>query len=368
MAGEKLRQTIASAKFVVERLAPTDTLSVVQFDDKVKVVIPAGPVQNRPHLCRLLEGIRDGGSTNLSGGWLQGASCVRQQKTPETVNRVLLLTDGMANHGITDPEVLVKHAAELTEEGITTTTLGYGADFQEELLTALADAGRGAAYHVETADQAPTIFARELEGLLAVAAQNVRLSVRPHIAGSGVELLTDQECHKVGDGLTVVLGDLVSEEERTLLCRVRVPVLAGQSTALVASVTVTYDAVGDGIHSGAQTEELTLRFGSLDEVGATLPDAEVVKELLVFRAGRVLTQAIALADGGNVEGALKHLKDFLALPEVGSATDPEIRAVRRRVKDLLRQLEDDGFTRMNRKMMFYDSRTYSKSTRKSIKT
>ena len=73
----------------------------------------------------------------------------------------------------------MKHAAELTEEGITTTTLGYGEDFNEDLLTALADAGRGNAYHVETADQAPTIFARELEGLLAIAAQNVRVTFTP---------------------------------------------------------------------------------------------------------------------------------------------------------------------------------------------
>ncbi|MBP1779591.1 MAG: von Willebrand factor type, partial [candidate division NC10 bacterium] len=57
MAGAKLEQTIASAKFVVERLAPTDILSVVQFDGRVKVVIPPGPVTDRAHLCRRLDGI-----------------------------------------------------------------------------------------------------------------------------------------------------------------------------------------------------------------------------------------------------------------------------------------------------------------------
>ena len=69
----------------------------------------------------------------------------------------------MANHGITDPEVLVRHAAELIEEGITTTRLGYGAEFHEAHLTALADAGRGTAYHLETADPALAISASELE-------------------------------------------------------------------------------------------------------------------------------------------------------------------------------------------------------------
>ena len=107
MAGEKLRQTIASAKFVIERLAPTDILSVVQFDDRVKLVIPPGPVADKGHLCRRLDGIHDGGQTNLSGGWLRGAACVREKKAPDYINRVLLLTDGQANHGITNPEALV---------------------------------------------------------------------------------------------------------------------------------------------------------------------------------------------------------------------------------------------------------------------
>ena len=198
MAGEKLRHTIASAKFVVERLAATDILSVVQFDERVKVVIPPGPVTDKAHLCRRLDGIHDGGQTNLSGGWLRGAACVRERAALDNINRVILLTDGQANHGITDPAVLVQHAAELTEEGITTTTLGYGEDFNEDLLTALADAGRGNAYHVETADQAPTIFARELEGLLAIAAQNIRVTFTPSGLVRRVDLCSPVEHHREG--------------------------------------------------------------------------------------------------------------------------------------------------------------------------
>ena len=134
MAGEKLRQTIASARFVIQRLAPTDLLSVVQFDERVKVVISPRHVKNREHLCALLDSIRDGGSTNLSGGWFRGSDCVREAASPDSINRVIPLTDGQANHGITDPAILVTHAAELTEEGITTTTLGYGEDFNDNLL------------------------------------------------------------------------------------------------------------------------------------------------------------------------------------------------------------------------------------------
>jgi Ca-activated chloride channel family protein len=79
-------------------------------------VISPRHVKNREHLSALLYSIRDGGSTNLSGGWFRGSDCVREAASPEYVNRLILLTDGQANHGIIDPAILVEHAAELAEE------------------------------------------------------------------------------------------------------------------------------------------------------------------------------------------------------------------------------------------------------------
>jgi Ca-activated chloride channel family protein len=85
--------TLRKSSTTMERLAPTDRLSVVQFDERVQAVIPPQQVGDRAHLCRLLDGIRDGGSTNLLGGWLRGATCVREGAKQDFVNRVILLTD-----------------------------------------------------------------------------------------------------------------------------------------------------------------------------------------------------------------------------------------------------------------------------------
>jgi Ca-activated chloride channel family protein len=353
MAGAKLQQTIASAKFVVERLAPTDILSVVQFDDRVKVVIPPGPVTDRTHLCRRLDGIHAGGQTNLSGGWLRGAACVRETKTSEYVNRVLLLTDGQANHGIVDPALLIQHAAELTEEGIGTTTLGYGDDFNEDLLTALADAGRGSAYHVETADQAPTIFAQELEGLLAIAAQNVRVTFTPSRLVRRVDLCSAVEHHQDGKTLTVTVGDLVSEDTRSILVTFRVGSSTQEGWVGLGTITVTYDDVVGGIHAKTIRHELLVGAMAPGKVAAIPPDAAVVKELLILRAAKVLHAAIAQADAGDMKGAVQRLTDFLAVPEVAASTDPEIQAARRRLKELLHDLQDRGFDKLSRKQMHY---------------
>jgi Ca-activated chloride channel family protein len=355
MAGEKLRHTIASAKFVIERLAATDILSVVQFDDRVKVVIPPGPVTDKVHLRRRLDAIKGGGQTNLSGGWLRGAACVRERTTPDNINRVILLTDGQANHGITDPAVLVKHAAELTEEGITTTTIGYGADFNEDLLTAVADAGRGNAYHVEMADQAPTIFARELEGLLAIAAQNLRVTFTPTPLVRRVDLCSTMEHHREGKTLTVTVSDLVSEDTRSLLVTLRTDPGKQEGWADLGTVTVAYDDVVGGICSKTLTHEVVVGAIVPTKVAAIPPDAAVGKELLILRAANVLQTAIAQADVGDAKEAIQRLTAFLAAPEVAAATDPEIQAARRRIKELLHDLEDRGFDTISRKHMVYCS-------------
>jgi Ca-activated chloride channel family protein len=348
MAGKKLRQTIASVKFVVERLAASDILSVVQFDERVKVVIPPGPVTDKAHLCRRLDAIDGGGQTNLSGGWLRGAACVREAKSPEYVNRVILLTDGQANHGIVDPAVLVTHAAELTEEGITTTTLGYGEDFNEDLLTALADAGRGNTYHVETADQAPTIFAKELEGLLTIAAQNVWVTFTPSSLVRRVDPCSAMEHQQAGKTLTVSLGDLVSEDARSILVSFRVAPTTQDGWVSLGSITVAYDDVVGGIRTKALTHEVLIGALSPEKVAAIPPDAAVGKELLMLRAAKVLQAAIAQADAGDLKEATQRLTAFLGAPEVAAATGPEIQAARRRIKDLLHDLADRGFDKVSR--------------------
>ena len=104
-----------------------------------RLLAPLAPVQEAP-LRAAIAGLRPGGSTNLSGGWLRGL----EQLRPGGGGKVLLLTDGVANAGITDPGALAELARSAAREGVGTTTIGFGADFDEQLLTALADAGGGA--------------------------------------------------------------------------------------------------------------------------------------------------------------------------------------------------------------------------------
>ena len=223
MSGPPLESARQAAALLVRRLRPEDVVSVVAYDDQVLTVAePAtGPAQDG--LVAALGAVQPGGSTNLSGGWLRGRELVARNRRAGAVNRVLLLTDGMANAGITDPELLTGLCAGARGEEITTTTIGFGAHYDEQLLRDMADAGGGSAYYIERADQAPGVFEEEIEDLLSVSAQNVAVELQPARAVRLVTLHNDYPTTPLADGRRVELGDLYAREPKTLLVELFVP-------------------------------------------------------------------------------------------------------------------------------------------------
>ena len=188
MAGQKLRVARRCAAWLLDRRRATDEIALVTYDDHVDLLAPLAPANGRTHDA--VRRIEPGGSTNLSGGWLKGLEAL-QGANGDGVRKVILLSDGLANVGVTDGESLAALAAKGREQGIGTTTIGFGNDFDEKLMTAMADAGGGAAHFAETPDAAPGIFTQELEGLTQVVAQNVSIEIRPHSAVDVVGVLNE---------------------------------------------------------------------------------------------------------------------------------------------------------------------------------
>ncbi len=112
MAGAPLRYALQAAESVVDQLEPSDILSLVVYDDKVDTIIPPQAVTDKTALKKAIRRVRAGGLTNLSGGWLKGCEYVKGQLDSQKINRVLLLTDGLANVGIRDPQVLTTTASK----------------------------------------------------------------------------------------------------------------------------------------------------------------------------------------------------------------------------------------------------------------
>ena len=152
MGDNKLEYVKEAAIHVIRLLSPEDRLSVITYDDEVKVVAPNQALsQNvRQDLIAKIRAIRTGGMTNLSGGWFTGCEQVANFMNSDYLNRALLLTDGLANQGVTDQEELVMHAKQFRKRGITTTTFGVGSDFNQFLLESIADNGGGHFHYKET--------------------------------------------------------------------------------------------------------------------------------------------------------------------------------------------------------------------------
>lgn len=308
MSGDKLAYVKKAAQFLVQHLGADDRLGVVTYDERVRVELSPRPVVHKDLIRHTIEGIRSGGTTNLSGGWLQGCQLVAEGLAEGQMNRVLLLSDGLANVGITDPARLVAMARQKREEGVTTTTMGVGLDFNEDLLVRMAHEGGGAFYFIDDPDQAPAIFSEELRDLLSVVGQNLVITLA---LSEDVEMIRQLNTYPTEARERVVtfqLGDLYADEVKTLLVELSIPELGELGEVEVARLRFDYDELSK--------DRVTHRTLEIPIVINVVPDAEledreanaeVVKTALLLRAARAREEAIRHADSGYFEQASQTL-------------------------------------------------------------
>jgi Ca-activated chloride channel family protein len=300
MAGEKIAWAREAAQLVARRVWPEDVVSVVAFGSEVETVAAPRSGAERGELLRRIAEIEVEGCTNLSGGWLKGRDHVAQHFRAGQVNRILLLTDGQANEGIRDPAQLAALCRSAVEHGISTTTIGFGQDYNERLLAALAEAGGGHTYYIEEPEQAPGVFAEEIEGLLSLAAQSITVRVQ---SSSGVEFVAVRHAypaHAEGEALAVELGDLYAREPKLLLAEFLLPPSESGREIEVARVVVSGYVLTAG--GGIELRTIVLPI-TLSPVDGGRVEPEVRREWLVLEAARARREALAERERGDYEAA-----------------------------------------------------------------
>lgn len=305
MAGEKLAAARDAAAMLIRRLHPDDTVSVVAYDHDVTTVAEPATGGTQASLPQEVQRIQPGGSTNLSGGWLRGRELVARGKRDGGVNRVVLLTDGLANVGITDPTQLLGLCRTACGAGITTTTIGFGADYDEKLLRGMADAGGANTYYIERPDQAAGVFEEELEGLLTLCAQTISVEVRPSPAVTLTAIRHQYPTTTLGTGgARLEIGDLYAREPKSVLVEFFVPALpdaAGDAGEVaIARIALTAHVLTDG--GGVERQEIVFPIaGRLTAAGHAEP--EVRREMLLLDAAKAREDALRLRDEGDMDGA-----------------------------------------------------------------
>ena len=178
MAGQPLAEARRAAAFVVDGLAPQDRASLVVYDDSVHTLVPLTGLADKSALKRAIAAIESGGSTDLHGGWIGGAETLAPATVAGVVSRVILLSDGCANHGLTEPEAIYAQCRELAAAGVTTSTYGLGRSFNEDLMIGMARAGQGNSYYGQTAEDLMDPFREEFALLNALYARRLVLDLQ----------------------------------------------------------------------------------------------------------------------------------------------------------------------------------------------
>ncbi len=227
-----------AAMIVVDKMQTSDVLAVVEYDDMITVLWPAAPVEAGSLIKRRIAELTPRGSTDLCGGLMKGAEEAMRYRDGSDINRVILLSDGLANQGITEPSEIYRLVREAKKRGITVSTMGLGLDYNEDLMQGIAEHGGGNYYYIEHPRQMGRIFARELDTLFTTVARDVVIRFR---AGAKVN---DVEVYGYGfdvddDEVTIPLENFYSEEERSLLMKLEIdPAREGELD--LGELTLTY--------------------------------------------------------------------------------------------------------------------------------
>lgn len=240
MTGDKINKARDAAITALRMLGPQDLFSLVIYDHSVHTLIPPQSAANSERLEAQIRQIRVGGNTALFGAVSQGAAETRKNLERNYVHRMVLLSDGLANVGPSSPTDLARLGAALLKEGISVTTIGIGTDFNEDLMSQLADRSDGNHYFVESSVDLPRIFASELGDVLSVAARQVSIELETPRGVTPLRII-GREGQIIGRRVEIHLNQLYGGQEKYALVEVDVnPGLPDQQLK-VASARAYYE-------------------------------------------------------------------------------------------------------------------------------
>jgi Ca-activated chloride channel family protein len=350
MAGAR---KIDLAREAVERsldlLRPDDRFTLVVYDDRVDVLVGAthASAEAKRLAERLLHDVDARGSTDLHAGWTAGAGQLATALDPASVARVLLLTDGLANQGVTDPATLAATAAGLRARGISTSTFGVGADFDERLLRDVAHEGGGNFYFIEVPAQIPDLLTSELGEALEVVARGavLDLALPP---GAQAALLGRYRHASAPDGtLRVEVGDLVSGQELRVVVKLRFASGLAGTRAGVAVRLADRDAALGGAEASCEWT-----YAAPEACNAERRDVVVDREAANLYAARARAEATEANRAGDLRRARLVLERTADRIRGYAGGDPELEALWRALRDDVPRYAEEAMSSMQLKMAF----------------
>ena len=318
----KIEHAREAARIAIDHLQPTDTFSLVEFDDRVKVLVPAQPVGDKDELKQIVNRIEPGGSTALYSGVQEGAHQLRKYFDEKNVNRIVLVSDGIANVGPSSPSEMVSLGRSIRNNGGSVSTVGLGLDYNEDVMASIAEASGANYYYVRDAEKLPDVIAQELGQVKDVLAQNLHIIIEVPEGVDPIEVVGMPEVKFEGRKATVTLGAFYGSQHRDILVRCKIKSPQGDSAEL-AHAQIVYNAAGSGKElqaDGVAHVHFTAQQADSDKS----VNKSVAAEFALTRNAVTRKAALEMQDRGKFKEAAHLLKaqaqaDAAAAPALGNA-------------------------------------------------
>ncbi len=353
MQGAKLQTAKNAALAVLDRLGDRDIASVTVFDEQIDMVLPAGAMTaaRKAEARQSLSRIEARGTTALHEGWLTGCHSIAQN-TPRLA-RCLLLTDGLANVGLTDAEQIAAQAADIhAKSGISTSTFGIGADYDEGLLAPMAVAGNGQFHHLRDEADLSATFEGELGELFDVTARSVRIEVEAGGASGGatggtvepelVSLYWARPANNAGP-LEIELGDLIADETRHVVIRLG---FSGQQPGAFYSVRARLSWLAGAERVWGDWRELVFECADHAACDAERADPAVMHWVGLHHAEKAKREALDLYKKGDHSGAIARLDGVIRRLATYAKGDPDLERALAELKDAREVQREDRVSAM----------------------
>ncbi|MGK7929410.1 MAG: macro domain-containing protein [Spirulina sp.] len=354
MQGLKIDYARRAARYAIEQLLPSDRVSVTIYDDVVETIVPNTFAIDKIDILNRLDRIDARNSTALHDGWLEGGIQVSQHLDRERLNRIILLSDGLANCGETNPDVIGTDVKGLAKRSVSTTTMGMGEYYNEDLLELMARCGDGNYYYIESPEELPAIVENEMQGILAIFGRNVTLRIEPQGDVELLDVFNDFTLTRQGE---YQLPNLIHGNPFGVVLRLKIPPLA--KAIPLCSFRLAWDEV-------KEEERQKLRF-SLELPVATDVELEgypfsdrVGRQVTLMMSARAKEEAIQQIDRGNYEQA-EALIDSMKQTLSQAPTSPEIEPEKQSLSDLQEDLRSRKIAQF-RKRSHYESHSRRRSS------
>lgn len=298
----KLDYVKRAVDYIIDQADKDDYISIVDYDDYVDVLQRSSVIRDKYELREKVSNLKPGGFTNLSEGMFEGYDQVDKSYQRGYVNRVLLLSDGLANRGITDRHELARLVRDKNRnDGITISTFGVGNDFNENLMADIADYGKGNYFYIRNSYDIPEIFASELNGVRNLVGQGTKVKIMFPSYYLSLNKVFGYPYDVSGNEITIDFKDIFADQKTSVL--VKFNVLRKIDTKLNFESELTYEDVNAGFQRITSGDSRSISPARSEDEYKKGNNETVAQNISVFESNDIMENALREADNGNYDKA-----------------------------------------------------------------